>query len=368
MEFLSMDNILSQEDIDGLFGDTNTDSEETEVKEEESQKEDEDISEESLFEGTETKEEQGEGEGSKPTKTEESPNNNFYSSIAQALKEDGILTSLQENTKVSSSEELAKAIQEEVNSRLEETQRAIKEALEVGIEPSEITKHHNIINYLSSMKDEDISKEGKEGEDLRKNLIYQDFINRGYSKERAEREVTKSLNSGTDIEDAKEALASNKEFYTSAYNKLLEEAKKEKEEELKKEQELVESLKKEVLESKNILGGIEIDKKVREKALINITKKVHKDPDTGELLTELQRYQKEHYKEFVANLSLIFTLTDGFKNIEKIASKKINKEMKSNLERLEKTIASTSRNSDGSINFASGISPESSFGDFSLDI
>ena len=56
-------------------------------------------------------------------------------------------------------------------------------------------------------------------------MIFQDFINRGYSKERASREVKKSLDSGTDIEDANEALKSNKEFFKDKYNELINDAK-----------------------------------------------------------------------------------------------------------------------------------------------
>ena len=58
-----------------------------------------------------------------------------------------------------------------------------------------------------------MNSENNEGENLRKQLIYQDFINRGYSKERATREVQKSFNSGSDIDDAKEALLSNKQYF-----------------------------------------------------------------------------------------------------------------------------------------------------------
>ena len=58
-----------------------------------------------------------------------------------------------------------------------------------------------------------LSDESEKGEKLRKDLIYQDFLNRGYSKERATKEVQKSLNAGTDIEDARESLKSNKEFF-----------------------------------------------------------------------------------------------------------------------------------------------------------
>ena len=78
-----------------------------------------------------------------------------------------------------------------------------------------VKQYENTINYLESIQEDAINDEGKDGENLRKQLIFQDFINRGFSEERANREVTKSFNSGNDIEDAKEALAGNKEFFKS---------------------------------------------------------------------------------------------------------------------------------------------------------
>jgi hypothetical protein len=77
---------------------------------------------------------------------------------------------------------------------------------------------------LESLTEEDLADESEKGETLRKNLIYQDFVNRGYSKERAAKEVQKSLKGGTDIEDAKEALSSNKEFFQEQYDGLIKEA------------------------------------------------------------------------------------------------------------------------------------------------
>lgn len=45
----------------------------------------------------------------------------------------------------------------------------------------------------------------------------QDYLNRGYSQARAEREYNKSVQAGTDIEDAKEALTGNREHFQSKY-------------------------------------------------------------------------------------------------------------------------------------------------------
>ena len=59
----------------------------------------------------------------------------------------------------------------------------------MGVELTEVKKYENTLNFLDSIKKEDISDESDKGEKLRKDLIYQDFINRGYSAERAKREV-----------------------------------------------------------------------------------------------------------------------------------------------------------------------------------
>jgi hypothetical protein len=57
------------------------------------------------------------------------------------------------------------------------------------------------------------------------------------SKERAMARAEKSVKNATDIEDAKDALQGNKEFYKSQYDKLVkekrEQAQKEKEEQKK---------------------------------------------------------------------------------------------------------------------------------------
>ena len=103
----------------------------------------------------------------------------------------------------------------------------IDAALQADIEPDEIRRYELTLAGLDSIKEEHLSDETERGEKLRKNLIYQDFRNRGYSEARAKREVEKSFNAGTDIEDAKEALESNKEYFSSQYQDLIKEAQEE---------------------------------------------------------------------------------------------------------------------------------------------
>jgi hypothetical protein len=94
----------------------------------------------------------------------------------------------------------------QVQSKLDAKQKRIDEALGVGIEPDEIKKYENTLNYLEGITNDIIEDESEQGEQLRRNLIYQDYINRGFSEARAKKEMEKSFNAGTDIEDALEAI------------------------------------------------------------------------------------------------------------------------------------------------------------------
>lgn len=312
-----------------------------------------------------------EKENTTSTEDGSSPKSSFYYSIANALVEEGILSTLDENEvkKVNSAESFAEAIEKHVNAKLDEKQRRINSALEANIEPDAIRQYEGVINYLENISDDAITDESENGEKLRKQLIYQDFINRNYSKERAAREVKKSFDSGSDIEDAKEALLSNKEFYTKQYNDLIEEgqkAEKENREKLKKE---ASELRKSLLEDKEVFEGISIDKSVRQKAYENITKPVYKT-DNGEMLTAIQKYELDNPVEFRKKLSILFTLTDGFKDLNMIVKDKVKKEVKNSLRELEHTLKNTNK-PKGNPTFVGGVSedPESYVGNgWDLDI
>jgi hypothetical protein len=243
---------------------------------------------------------------------------------------------------------------------MDERQKRIDDALNYDIEPSEIKKYENALNYLDSITEDAITDEGDEGEKLRKTLIYQDFINRGFSKDRARREMEKSFSAGTDVEDAKDALASNKEYINSEYDKLIKEAKAEVEEEKKERQAQAESLRKTIFEEKQLLGELELDKATRQRIYDNISKPIYKDPKTGEMLTAIQKYESENRVDFLRNLSIVYTLTDGFKNLDNLVKDRVKKEVRKGQRELEHTINNTARHLDGSLKYTSGVSDKES--------
>ena len=374
MEELDLNNILSPEEMDNLFDEEGSETQETppestEEKEQNNETTEVQVDAEDLFEsesvGSGKEDKQGK-EDTTPDRSGTSPKTNFYSSIASALKEDGIFQNLDNDKakEIKDAESFAQAMRDEVTAQLDERQKRIDEALNAGIEPSEIQKYEKTLNYLDSIKDENISDESEQGEQLRRQLIYNDFINRGYSKERAQREVKKSFDAGTDIEDAKESLKSNKEFFKNSYDSIVEEAKKAEEKEIEERKKDAETLKKNILEEENVFGEIQIDKATRQKVFDNISKPVYKDPETGELFTALQKYEMDNRLDFLKNVGLIYTLTDGFKNLDGLIKGKVKKEVRKGLRELETTINNTARTSDGNLKFATGVDedPESYVG------
>ena len=376
-EELSLDNILGAEEIENLFvedgetQDTPPANGEPPKKEEEPSNDKEETTEvvdvDNLF--TDTPESVGSGKENTEEKEDTTPKGsgtspkNFYSSIAKALKEEGIFPDLDDDglSKVKDPEDFRDLIDQQIKAGLDERQKRIDEALNAGVEPTEIRKYENTINFLDSIKEENISDEGDKGEKLRKDLIYQDFINRGYSKERATREVQKSFNAGTDIDDAKEALKSN----------IDNDAKSEVEQEEKERKEQAEKLKSSILNDKDVFGDLSVDKSTRQKIYDNIAKPVYKDPETGEYFTAIQKYEMENRTDFLKNIGLLFTLTDGFKNLDGLVKGKVKKEVKKGLRELEHTLNNTARTSDGNLKFVSGVDedPESFIGKgWNLDV
>ena len=388
-EELSLDNILGADEIENLFVDDN-ESQETPPKSNEEKdpddkgNKDEDKEEttevvdvDNLF--TDTPESVGSGKENTEEKEDTTPKGdgtspkNFYSSIAKALKEEGIFPDLEDEslTKVKAPEDFRDLIDQQIKAGLDERQKRIDEALNAGVEPTEIRKYENTINFLDSIKEENISDEGDKGEKLRKDLIYQDFINRGYSKERATREVQKSFNAGTDIDDAKEALKSNIDFFRDKYDELVNDAKSEAEQEERERKEQAEKLKSSILNDKDVFGDLSVDKSTRQKIYDNIAKPVYKDPETGEYFTAIQKYEMENRTDFLKNIGLLFTLTDGFKNLDGLVKGKVKKEVKKGLRELEHTLNNTARTSDGNLKFVSGVDedPESFIGKgWNLDV
>lgn len=377
MDELSMDNILTGDEIDNLFLDDVSQGNPPEKKDDETPDKDEkdittEVNPDELFGEPESVGSGDNNEGTEDTDSKKDGTSpKFFSSIAKAFAEEGIFPDLDDDAieRVNSPEDFRELIEQRIKSELDERQKRIDEALNYGVEPSVIKQYENTIAYLDSIDARKISDEGEQGEALRRNLIMQDLMNRGYSRERAAKAAEKSFRNGDDIEDAKEALAGNREYFKGQYDKLVKDAKQEQDAQAKAQKEQAEQLKNSILSDKKFFGELEVDKATRKKIFENIAKPTYRDEETGTYLTPIQKYELENKTEFMKYLGLIFTLTDGFKNLDTLVKGKVRKEVKKGFRELENTLNNTTRNSDGSLRFVSGVDPESFIGKgWNLDI
>lgn len=369
MAGLDLDYILDDDQI-GLFNDIpddeGKDTTTDEGGEEETKEEVTEIDANNLFgeesesvgDEDEDSDEQGTEESSKQELGASPDNSEFFSSIAQAFAEEGILPDL-DSSKIKTPEDFRNAINDAIKAELTEQQNRVKEALDNNIQPDVVRQYENILQFLDNIDDNALKAEDERGEELRKRLILQDFMNRGFSQERAVKEVKKALENGTDIEDAADALQGNKEYYKSQYANLVNQAKQRGEQQKQELNKRMDKLKSDLVDGKaKYLGDLELDKKTRQEIYDNITKPVFKDKNTGQVFTAIQKYEMENPDDFLTITGLLFTLTDGYKNLDRLTNRKVKKELQRGFRNLENKINSTSRDSAGNLRFTSGVGGE----------
>lgn len=281
---------------------------------------------------------------------------NLYSSIASALKKDGIFPDFSDDelASVKTPEDFAELFEKAVTSRYDERLKRIDEALNNGVEPDSIKKYEQTLDYLNGLSEDTISEEGEDGEGLRRHLIYNDLINRGYTQERAQRELEKSFKSGSDIDDAKDALAALKKFYTDGYDNLRNEAKRQADSAREAQKKQAEDLRKMIIDDEVKLGDLKLDKKTKTRIYDAISKPVHRDEASGRLFTAIQQYQREKPLEFLKQIGMWFVLTDGGKNLDGFVKPQVAAKKNESIRELSRKINASSFNSDGSLNYLSG--------------
>lgn len=302
------------------------------------------------------------------SKNASSPKADVYSVTIQSLKDDGVLPDLDDEfiKTVNSPEKFIEAIDKQVAAKLDEQQRRIKEALDSGVAPEEVKELEQTVQFLDGITNEKLEDEGEEGETLRKTLIYQDLILKGFKEDKAKRAVEKAVADATDIEDAKDAYEALKGHYTTQYQDIVEAQKQTKLAEENAQKEFYTGLQKLTLDTDTPFEGLQVDKKTRQKIYDNITKPVHK-ADNGIQLTELQKYASENPKELSYYMGLFYTMTDGFKKLDKFIASPVSKAKEKNIRNIEKLVE-TNKDRIGTSDFESGedISTFTSFED--LDV
>ena len=373
MEGIGLDNMLGAEEVERMFSTPATQEEETNPEnntEEVTPASNENNETEETAEvdfsdllGNQPEgvgsEENTEGNGGAPKSSDGqgSPQTNLFSSIAKAVRDEGVFPDLSDDAinAVKDAATLKKLFDDQISNMFTEEQRRLKNAMESGATTDEMQQYQNAINLSQFLENKDtvatLAKEGTDGENLRKRVMYQDYINRGFKHERAVKMIQKSFDDGTDLDDAKEAFNSCKEFYKQQIDDFQQEMEDRQQAQKANEQKQFSSLKKHILDTESFYDGVKVDKQTRQKAYDSITRPIYRD-EQGNYMNELQKFQREHPIEYTENVALLYALTDGFKNVNKLINKKVQQGVKKGFEEVANVLNTTRRNGDGTLNLA----------------
>lgn len=280
----------------------------------------------------------------------------LYSSIAKALRDDDILhLGDDEIAAVKDNEGLGELFEKEIQSRLDDKQRRIDSALRSGVQPDTVRTYENTIEYLNNIDDDLLSGEDEESENVRKQLIYSDLVNRGYSQDKANRELKKSIDSGSDVDDARDALDALRKYYKAAYDNLVANAKQRKDKAAAQQKKAVETLRKMTVDNDSFeAGGVKLDKAMRQRIFDATQKPVYRD-ESGTLLSAVQKLQREDPLEFAKQIGMWYVLTDGGKDWGKLSSGAAKRGRHEAMKELAGKINATSINPDGGLNLLGGV-------------
>ena len=301
-----------------------------------------------------------------PTTTENQGYPNLSSSIAEALVDEGVLQTLDQErlSQIKTTEDLIEAFKEDLRNQLDDTQKRIADALEYGMEPSRIQQYEQWISTLDKVTDDILNGEGDENENYRKNLIYKDYLNKGFEEADALEMVNRSIESGKDQDDAKKALSSLKKFYQKAYTDEVNAVKKEYEKHVAAQKKQFEDLKSSIMDDKeNFFEQFELPKSARQRVFDAIAKpsiSAGKDDNGKEVkITALQKFIKDDPNKANKIIGTLYILTDGFTKFENIMKGTVKKQVRKSVENLERAL-NNSKPIDGSMKFKSGIGEDSS--------
>ena len=186
---------------------------------------------------------------------------------------------------------------------------------------------------------------------LRMNLIYKDYLNKGIPAEKAKQLTIRSVEAGTDKEDAKDALQANKDFFQKKYDDLLKGVEDKKKADQATFEKQANELKTTLLDNEEVFKGLKLDAQTRQKAYDAVTKPVFKTSD-GRQLTAVQRFAEEHPVEFRKALGTYFVLTNGFQGIGDLLNKEVRKQVQSKLSKFDESLHS--RPSGGNMSYMEG--------------
>lgn len=346
-EELNMD-LFSDDPVIDMTGDENIDylfqDEEIELDDEDTN--DETITNEDDQETDETdtvigKDNEEETEEDKPADSDDaddsSSNPNLFNSLAELLAEKGLISSGDSELKVETEDDFISLFKKQIETSeyadLNDTQKEYLTKLREGIPHQKIEKDINDTQRLESITEDVI----KDDSDLRQRIIYQDLINKGFSEDRAKKNLQRSIELELDLEDATEALESIKVFNQSRIDKENLTYQQEAEAIQEAENKRIENIKNRIKSTDEVIKNFKITDSVKEKVEKTMFDVVGENPDNNQKENSLMKYRRENPEDFDHKLYYLFTITNGFQNFDSLVKNTNSRVLKD----LEKAVQSS---------------------------
>jgi len=292
-----------------------------------------------------------EGDGSDD---ESSPN--LYSSISNVLFEQGLLPSLESSENIKTVDDFTNALKVEIDTQ---TKLKVEEHLS-NLDLETIASSKKQILELDKI-DEDYLKNNLE---VAKDIIFRDYVNQGLSEDRAKKMLRKTIDLGEDIllEDALESKESLKVFEAKQIASELQRAEQEKINQIKEQEQIDNSIKQFIFESKEVIKGIPNTKAIGDKVFKTMTEVVGKNPQTGELENKFMNERSKNPVQFDTKMYYLYELTNGFTDLTKIKTTVTSSATKN----LEKALRRTKFEDNGQPNYLTD--PNSYSGGFGSEL
>lgn len=254
----------------------------------------------------------------------------LYHTLASVLKEKGVLTSVDESSlkdikDVEGFVELMKGqIKAQEFNDLTDTQKNILKGIREGAKTTTVDRFESAMTKLNDIDDKQI--EGSE--DVQKDLIYQDYLSKGFSKENAIKQVNRSVQLKETLADAKESYQNLKTTVQSNYDKAKQADIDLADSDAKKVDKDKKSLEKAILGSNAVIKGYDVPENTRKEVYSEMMKHVSVNPDNKKPENSLMKFQRESPEEFTHKLYYLWTMSNGFKDLEYFSGKKTSSSVK----------------------------------------
>lgn len=243
---------------------------------------------------------------------------------AKLLVEEGVLQNFDIEKFDGSADSLIDAFKNQVSVHVEEYKNTLdprikwlQDNIEEGVPLEALLRLDKEKITFSSLSEKDL----EENEDLQKNIVREYFrkTTTGWSDTRIEKEINRLADIGDLKAESKEFFEELKGLTAKEEEQMKVQAQKDQEEAIRKQKDILDTFKKKLEETKEIIPGTEVSKQVKETIYKVLTTPVGYD-NFGMPMNAIAKARSENPIEFEMNLAYIFEVTKGFKDWSSLIS------------------------------------------------